>query len=351
MEEYDVIIIGASLTGSRVADLVSNNCKTLLIEEHEKIGSPLQCSGLVSYRILELIPDLPKKIVLNKIKSAKLYSPNRNCLELKPKYPVYVIDRIRLDKFLFDKAKDKIDVKTGEKFESFRYMNDSIMIKTNKGVYYSKILIGADGPNSIVRKQMKIKPKKFLLGLQTTVKGEFDPDSVELWFGSKVCPNFFSWVVPLNKNYARIGLATTENTMGFYNSFLKKRVGIEKKPDIVGRIPYGLIDKANDKRVMLVGDAAFQVKPFSGGGLIYGLMSSEICADAIEKSLAENRFDGKFFEKNYDNKWKKFLSLPIIKGAMLRRLFNILPDFAINFGFYAASHKKNILEKWDMDLL
>jgi len=351
MEEYDVIIIGASVTGSRVADLIPNNIKTLLIEEHKKIGSPLQCSGLVSHRILELIPDLPEKMILNKIKSAKFYSPNRNCLELKPKYPVYVINRVELDRFLFDKAKKKVDVRTGEKFESFKYMNDSIMVKTNKGSYYSKILVGADGPNSIVRKQMKIKPKKFILGLQNTVKGEFDPDSVELWFGSKICPNFFAWVIPLNENFARIGLATTENAIEFYNSFLKKRIGLVKKPDVVGKITYGLLNRTSDKRIMLVGDAASQVKPFSGGGLIYGLISSEICVNAATKSLEENKFNKEFFRKNYDKEWRKVLSSPITKGMFLRKIFNILPDFAINLGFYASSHKKNILEKWDVDLL
>lgn len=351
MEEYDVTIIGASATGNRVADLVSKDCNTLLIEEHKKMGLPLQCSGLVSYRLVELIHDLPKEIIINKVKSAKFFSPNGNCIELKPKYPAYVIDRVKLDRFLFDKASEKSDVKTGEKFQDFKYVNDSIMIKTNKEAYYSKILVGADGPNSAVRRQMKIESKNSVLGLQTTVKGKFDSESVELWFGSKVCPNFFAWVVPIDDKLARIGLATNRNVMRFYNSFLKKRVGYVKKPNVVGKIPYGLINRTSDNRVMLVGDAASQVKPFSGGGIIYGLTASEICAKACIKSLEENRFNRKFFKKNYDDVWKKVLSMPIRKGLMLRKIFNIIPDFKLNFLFYSAGHSKKFLEKWDMDFL
>lgn len=65
MEEYDVTVIGASVTGSRLAELISENgYKVLLIEEHQKIGMPLQCTGLVSFRLLKLIPNLPKEIVL-----------------------------------------------------------------------------------------------------------------------------------------------------------------------------------------------------------------------------------------------------------------------------------------------
>lgn len=139
--------------------------------------------------------------------------------------------------------------------------------------------------------------------------------------------------------------------MKFYNSFLKKRIGYVKKPNVVGKIPYGLINRTSDNRVMLVGDSAIQVKPFSGGGIIYGLIASEICADACMKSLEENKFNRKFFKKNYDDGWKKVLSLPIRRGIMLRKLFNIIPDFKLNFLFYAAGHSKKFLENWDMDLL
>jgi flavin-dependent dehydrogenase len=230
-------------------------------------------------------------------------------------------------------------------------MDDCIKIKTDKNIYSSKILIGADGPNSTIRKQMKIKQKKSIIGVQSRVRGKFNSDSVELWFGSKVCPNFFAWVVPENENVARIGLATNGNLMRFYNNFLKKRIGYVKKPDVVGRIPYGLLNITSDNRIMLVGDAASQVKPFSGGGIIYGLIAAEICAEACKKALENDKFDKKFLKENYDDKWKKKLSLPIKGGLMLRKLFNILPDFAINIGFYTAGHSKKIVEKWDMDLL
>jgi digeranylgeranylglycerophospholipid reductase len=351
MEEYDVAVIGASVAGSRIANLVSKKgYNVLLIEEHKNIGLPLQCTGLVSFRLLELLPNLPKSVIINKVKSARFFSPNGNCLELKPKYPVYVIDRTALDRFLFNRAKNNVETRIGEKFESFRQMKDCVKIKTNKGIYASKILIGADGSNSTVRKQMKIEQKKSLLGLQTRIKGGFDPDSVELWFGSKICPDFFAWVVPENENIARIGLATNKNLVKFYNNFLKKRIGYVKRPDVAGRISYGLIDRTSEDRIMIAGDAAFQVKPFSGGGIIYGLIASEICADACMKSLEENRFDRKFFKKTYDDKWKKVLSLPIRKGLILRKLFDIAPDIELNFLFYAAGHQKKILEKWDMDL-
>ncbi len=349
---FDAVVIGASAIGSRTAKLIADSgCNVLSIEEHRNIGSPLKCSGLVSHHIRELIPELPKEIILNEVKSAKFYSPNGNCLELTPKHPAYVIDRVEFDRFLFQNTEDKITTKIGERFEGFRCMEDCIKIKTNNEVYKSKILIGADGSDSVVRRQMKINPKYSILGLQTTVKGNFDPDSVELWFGSTIAPKFFAWVIPLDENFARVGLATNKNIMKFYKNFLEKRIGEMKRPVVVGKIPYGPLNRTSDDRVMLVGDAASQVKPFSGGGLIYGLIASGICADASIKALEENRFDKNFFKDNYDKKWKEKLALPIRKGLMIRKLFNHLPDNGLNVLFYLAGHRKRFLENWDMDLL
>lgn len=353
MEKYDVAIVGASAIGNRVANLISQKgYKVLLIEEHREVGLPMKCTGLVSFRLLELLPNLPKKVVVNKIKSAKFFSPNGNCLELKPSYPVYVIDRVALDKFLFDQVKNNVEIRIGERFKSFRYMQDSIKIKTNKKTYYSKILVGADGVNSTVRKQAKIDyPKNFLIGLQTTVKGSFDSNSVELWFGSQVCPKFFAWIVPENRNVARIGLATNLNPMKYYRRFLKLRLNSTKKPDVAGSIRYGIMKETSTDRLMLLGDAALQIKPFSSGGIVYGLIASKICADAAIKALEQNTYDRKFLKENYDRKWKEKLSLPIARGLLLRKVFNILPDYSLNFLFYLAEKEKTFLEKLDMDFL
>jgi len=352
VDSFDATVIGASAIGSRIGKLIADSgYDVLLIEEHKKIGFPSKCTGLVSFRLLELLPKIPKKIVVNKIKSARFFSPNGNCLELKSKNPVYVINREALDNFLFDEAKN-VEIKMGERLESFRHVRDYVKIKTNKKIYNSKILIGADGSNSLVRKQAKlICPNNTLFGLQSTVKGNFDSESVELWFGSKICPNFFAWVVPENDSKARIGLATNYSPRKFYNSFLKKRLGLNDRPDTAGVIRYGLMKETSSDRIMLVGDSALQTKPFSGGGLIYGLTASEICADATIKALEENKFDKKFFKENYDKKWKEKLALPIVKGLMLRKIFNNLPDNGLNVLFYLAERTKKILENWDMDLL
>jgi flavin-dependent dehydrogenase len=107
------------------------------------------------------------------------------------------------------------------------------------------------------------------------------------------------------------------------------------------------------ERVLLVGDAACMIKPFSGGGIIYGLIASGNCADACIKALEKNEFSKKFLMKEYDKKWKKILEKPIKKGLRYRKIFDKLSDWQLDL-FFNITNKLRLtkfLESFDMDLL
>ncbi len=222
---YDVIIVGASVTGCRTAELICRKgYKVLVLEEHREVGKPKKCAGLVSWRLLNLLPKLPKEIIINKVNRAKFFSPSGKFFELRSKKSVYVIDRVKLDKYLAKKAMESgAKIKTSTRFENFKHIDEMIEVKTNKGEFKTKLLIGADGVNSKVAKQANIvQPNNLLMGIQATVNANFDPDSVELWFSS-IAPEFFSWVIPENENKARVGLATKTNCEYYFEKFLKKK--------------------------------------------------------------------------------------------------------------------------------
>lgn len=353
--DYDVIVIGAGPSGLKTAELIAKkNYNVLVLEEHEKIGEPLKCAGLVSWRLLEILPDLPKKIILNTVNKAKFFSPSGNFFTLKSGKPVYVIDRRKLDNYLAERAtKSGAKIKTSTRFENFKYKNKIIEIKTNKGSFRSRLLIGADGANSKVAQLAGIKqPNNLLVGIQTTADGKFDSKSVELWFGSSVAPGFFAWTIPLNKNEARVGLATRTDSRYYFEKFLERRIGRKKEPDAAGTIRFGLMDTVTDG-ILLVGDAASMVKPFSGGGLIYGLIGAEYCANACLKALEKNRFDSEFLKQEYDKKWKEKLEKPIKKGLLYRKILDSFSDKQLDLFFTSGKLFKltRILENFDMDLL
>lgn len=353
--EYDVIVVGAGPSGLKTAELVAKkNYRVLVLEEHKEIGKPLKCAGLVSWRLLELLPNLPKEIIINTVDKAKFFSHSGASFVLKSKNPVYVIDRSKLDKFLAKEAKKSgAEINGSTRFKRFRYLNESIELETDKGKFKTKILVGADGANSKVAKLAGIKqPDNILLGIQATVNGNFDSNSVELWFGYSISPDFFAWVIPLDKNKARVGLATKPKSKYYFEKFLEKRIGRKKQPDVAGTIRFGLMDTVAD-RILLVGDAASMIKPFSGGGVVYGLIGAGHCANACTKALEENKFGYDFLKQEYDKKWKEKLEKPIKKGLLYRKILDKISDKQLDLFFTSGKLFKltRLLETFDMDLL
>ena len=350
---YDVIIVGAGPAGCRTAELVARRrFKVLVVEEHATIGKPTQCTGLVSKKI----GNLPASIVVNKIKTAKFFSGD-GCFEVKSKHAAYVIDRTKYDRWLASRAKT-----AGAKFKMQTKFLDSdvergkncVKVKTSRGAYETKIVVGADGPNSMVAKKSSIElPKNILYGLQVRVGAKFDVGVVELWFGDDVAPGLFAWVVPENKNIARVGLLTNKNPAAYLKKFLTRRfcgakIKISDKTGDV--IRFGLMKKTAGERMLLVGDAACHVKPFSAGGLVYNKITAEIAARAIVKSLHANNFSEKFFIANYDKEWKRELTKPIRGGMMFKKIFSKFGG-SLSFKIVKKMRVAKLSSFFDMDFL
>ena len=347
---FDVAIIGCSLVGCYLAGkLVERGFKVLAVEEHRRIGYPNKCTGLVSWRIKKLLPDMPDNIIQNKISKAEFFSPSGSSFLLRSKKPMYVIDRPKLDQYLYKKALDAT-IKTGESFMQFKPEREGVGVYTNKGAYHARLLVGADGAFSRVAKQANLKqPSHILYGVQSTVNGQYDEKKVELWFGSKIAPGFFAWVVPTSENRAKVGLATKEKPLKYFKRFLKARCHAQVKPDTAGAIRFGLMKKTVADRLLLVGDAAAQVKPFSGGGIVYALTASRIALLSIIKAFSSNDFSEEFFKKTYEDVWKQVFVPGIKKGLWIRRVLYALGDRWIDFLF--SLPVKQLVKNWDVDLL
>jgi geranylgeranyl reductase family protein len=352
---YDIIIVGAGPAGCKVGELTAKKgLNVLILEEHPEIGIPVHCSGLVSHRIFKL-SKVSRKVIVNRVRKAKFYCSN-NCMELKSKKNVYVINREKFDKELAKKAESSgAEIITRTTF--LDYKRDKILkVKTDKGNYKTKLLVGADGPNSTVAKTARLRlPDNKLVGVQATLKSDYNTDAVELWFDHKISPEFFGWIIPENENFARVGLATKKNVAKCLDNFFLKRFNrkIECKKIMAGVIRYGLIENSVSNNVLLVGDAASQLKPFSGGGIIYGLISAEIAAQACVKSLKEEKYDGNFLKENYDDLWKRKLAWPIKKGLIMSKIIHSFSEGQLSL-LFSMSNKtriRKLLEFTDMDLL
>jgi geranylgeranyl reductase family protein len=342
----EAIVIGGGPSGCIVSETIAKKgYEVLVVEEHKEIGKPVQCTGLVS----EKIGRIPNEIIVNKIKRAKFFFFDKS-FEIKTKEKVFVIDREKYDKFRAKKAEEAgANFNLGTRFLDFKKGK----VLTSKGNYQTKILIGADGPNSTVAKVSGLKlPNSLFYAIQVNAFSNFEKDCVELWFGPKISKDFFAWVVPENEKIARVGLISKENPKFLLESFLKKRFGKVKTEKILADvIRIGLIEKSVAENVLLVGDAACQLKPFSAGGLVYGKICSEIAGNACIKALEENNFSEKFFFENYEKEWKKKLAWPIRKGFLLKKFFSQLSQKRILFELFFNLKLYNLAYLFSMDLL
>lgn len=280
-------IIGSGPSGSYLAYLLAKQGHEVsLFEEHSVIGKPIQCTGLVTKALFDLIP-YSKEYMVNELKQAEITGPNSSILlDLEE----YVICRHKFDAYLANLAENAgAEIHLGHHFTDFKKTTASF--KTKEGFVQKKfdILVGADGPLSRVAKSQNIfYSREFYIGVQATMKGEFQHDTFTANFGS-LAPGFFAWSVPESDSLSRVGLATKKNAREHYNKFIKSLKG-NVLDVLAGPIPHytpkQIVGKDN---IFLVGDAAGLAKATTGGGIITGMLSSKILADCI--------INGKSYEK------------------------------------------------------
>ena len=305
-EKFDVVIIGASLSGNYLASLLSTKLAIAVIEEHKEIGLPFQCAGIVSQKLSQLI-ELPNKIILNRVDTAKIVAPSGKLVKLRGEEKPYIINRIALDRFFYEKAKeyDNVTYFLGEKFKSLEYIKEEkqklVLINTSKRKIITKILIGSDGPLSLVAKSFGIK-NELIYAIQIRIKSNFKQNEASMFFNPK-WKELFGWIVPEgNSKIYRIGLASAENTKKNFEIFLKRLdLKLSEKIDQQGGIiPYGTMNKVAFDNVLLLGDSAGQVKATTGGGIVMLLISGQIAADCVRRCFKINMFSKKIIRKYYE---------------------------------------------------
>jgi len=290
------VIVGGGPAGLMTAiSLRELGWDATIIEEDRAIGVPENCTGLISASGLKELNLNPKECIKNTVKGALIHSPNGTTLDLTKKNVAHVLDRKEFDKFLYKKAISLgATVELQTKLIDIR--NNTLFIQKKKRgeLKKTKILIGADGVNSTARKlsELPFDQNQFVHSYQEKADGSFNPDKVEMFFGS-FAPGFFGWVVPESDKVARIGIGCPlgKNPKNHFDKF-KKHANLEFKTFSKNSfmIPCGppMRNLVKDN-VLLVGDAAFQTKSTTGGGLVMGMLAARQCAETVSDHLKHNK--------------------------------------------------------------
>lgn len=334
--DYDVVVVGAGPAGSATAkNIARSGFKVLVVEEHDRVGEPSFCSGLVTPRSLQAA-GVSSRVLLNTLKGAVVHSASGKELSLGgDKVHALAIDRVAFDQELAEQARQAgAELRLGSKLRHIERRNGHLTldleVKERPLSISTRLLVGADGANSMVARWINGAAKGEIVRA-IGVKAKLAPqatDRVDIFVGESIAPGWFGWIIPLGDNLARVGIGDGNGSGKTLPQLLRDLIaafprlfhGVELGEPGGHVLPLYAPIKTYDDNVLLVGDAARQVKPTTGGGLYVGLIGAKHCAQTAVEALNSEDFS-RLFLSRYETAWKGDIGTELERARDLRRMF------------------------------
>jgi geranylgeranyl reductase family protein len=288
--EYDVAIVGAGPAGSTTArSCAKAGLRTLLLEK-EKLPRHKPCGGGLTENALSLLDFDVRDVIEGECYDA-VFNYEDITVDIKTPFRVTSFtSRDRFDMLLTEKAVDAgTELRDSEKVTGVSRTKDSVRIRTDGGEYDAHVVVGADGANSVVAGCVRGRLRSSEVGLALEAQIPATPvqleefDTLRAYLG--LVPQGYGWVFP-KRDRITVGigcrLSSFRNPHQVFRGFMRK-VGLDEDTAYHAHLlPFGGYDRPIvSDRVLLVGDAAGFVDPFSGEGIAYAIKSGLIAAEAI----------------------------------------------------------------------
>jgi electron-transferring-flavoprotein dehydrogenase len=321
---FDFVVVGVGPAGARFARRAADAGYDVLALEKGTVGTPLACSGHVSTDIWDYVPERAHADLLqNRVYGAnfRLGGPGSR------RYPFYkstevsnVIDRVELDRTLADAARAAgADVREGHTVVGVDERAEGVTVTARADgetlTFETRLVAGCDGPVSRVRREVGLPdPAETLHGVLAFDERPDHGDFVDVHL---TVPRFFAWRIPRGSAGVEYGLAAPPGTdvTGRFEA-LTDAYDAETTHRCSGAIPIGPPERVTGDRTVLVGDAAAQTKPFTGGGILYGMTAADHAVDAVDP-------DDPSTLDAYERAWRDDLRREIRLGHLIRRAYSL----------------------------
>jgi len=324
-DRYDIIIVGAGPAGSMAAWHASlGGAKVLLLEKDRDIGLPVRCAEGVGAAGLQSIVEADSRWIANKIEGVNLISPHGKSVHLVNEDFGYVLNRKIFDNFLAEKAS-----KAGAEVLTKAYVEELLFNENGdvNGVVFShlgkrqslraKIVMGADGVESRVGRWAGIRTQLKLRDIETCVQFtmanvDVTPNDCDFYFSHERAPGGYIWVFPKGDGIANIGIgisgeyAQYKSPLRYLEEFVQEHFPkASVLTTTIGGVPVAPTNKQIVKNgLMLIGDAAHQANPISGGGIVPAMVAGKLAGQVAAEAVQTGDVSESFLKK-YERQWYK----------------------------------------------
>jgi digeranylgeranylglycerophospholipid reductase len=325
-EACDLLVVGAGPGGAAAAITgARRGLRVLLIDKRLEIGAPVHCAEAIGFEQIAHLIDRDPRWICAEIDAFRIVAPSGQSVRVPPTSPTVVVERKIFDRALaHEAARSGATVRARTRATGLILEDDSVrgvqMVSFGQEVAVrAKVVIGADGPESLVGTWAGLDPtprmSEYYSGVQYLLAGLAleDPRECQYHIGSELAPGGYAWVFPKGPDSANVGLVITStferqgrSAQDYLDAFVAQRfpeasaLGL-----VVGGIPVGgTVKELVGDGVLLVGDAAHQAEPLTGGGINLAIAAGEMAANVAAEAIAAGDWSRRGLEE-YPRQWHR----------------------------------------------